>query len=278
MIPTWGYTVLKSALGANRYEMKKKFVEADTIYSLSLDHVAITSNPVDPSARILEVKGLRMPKYPIHLSDSWESDAAEKRWREFSKSVDKPSESYKNGFLYFEDGREELFGSYHFNLVDIIDGEPMVNELAVITAYRYIKGARNGVKILNAQQKVAALDIISKLYDKINRLRKEEGVDPLPEVEIKADINYNELIETIDGEVSAKRFLKNNQGSLSNTNIENFVNKVIAVTSSKNEAKSQLELEAREKASVNNPTSVIEVKTEDLSNYLSEIGQFLTKK
>lgn len=273
-----GFTVLKSALGLNRQIMKKKFLESDTIYSLTLDHVAITANPVDPSARIIEIKSLKMPQYPIILSDTWDGDAAEKRWRQFSKSINAPSNIYKNGFLYFEDGKEELFGSYHFNLVDIVDGEPVVNQQAVITAYRYIKGARNGVKILDAQQKVAALEIISKLYEKINRLRKEEGVDLLPTVEIKADINYNELIDTIDGEVSAKKFLKNNQGSLSNTNIENFINKIMSISYTKNESKSQKELEAREKASGIKPTSVPEVKIENLSNYFSEVGNFLTKK
>lgn len=271
-----GFTVLKSSLGGMRYEMKKKFLEPDTIYSLTLDHIAITDNPVDPSARIFEVKGLKMPKYPIYLSDSWDGNAAEKRWREFSKSTEYPSDMYKNGFLYFEDGKEDLFGSYHFNLVDIVDGEPVINQMAVITAYRYIKGARNEVKILNAQQKISALEIISKLYDKINRLRKEDGVEMLPAVEIKSDINYNQLIETVDGFMSAKNFLKNHQGSLSNTNIENFVNKVMSLN--KQEVKSQQELGAGEKAPVIKAASVTEVKTEDLSSYFSEIGNFLTKK
>jgi len=271
-----GYTFIRSALGDKRYTLKKKFAEPDTIYNLSLNHVAITGDPVDPSARMLEVKGFKMPKFPIHLSETWDEQEAMKNWREFSKSKDSPSDSYKNGFLYFEDGKEDLFAAYHFNLVDIIDGEPMINSAAVVTAHRYIKGARNGVKILNAEQKITALDIISKLYTKINRLRKEEGLKPLPEVEVKADINFNELIETIDGEVSAKRFLKSNQGSLSNTNIENFINKVISVT--KNEVKSQKELEVGDWTSVTQPTSVSEVKTNELSDYFSEVGKFLTKK
>lgn len=265
-----GFTVLKSALGNKRFALKKAYNEPDTIYSMSLDHIAITGAPVDTYARMLEVKSFVMPRYPIYLSDNWDGDAAEKRWRQFSKSVDKPSEMYKNGFLFVEDGREELFGAYHFNLVDIVDGEPVINERAVITAHAYLKGARRGVKILDAQQKVKALDIISKLYDKINRLRKENGIELLPAVEVKSEINYKSLIDdSVDGQVSAKRFLKNHQGSLSNTNIEYFVDKVMNLARS--EAKSKLELEAREKPQGTETTSVIDGQ-KTANDLLKEVG------
>jgi HK97 family phage prohead protease len=268
-----GLYVLKSNLGGNRRILKEKFVEADTIYKAKLDHIAVTDNPIDPSARMLEVKSMRTPRYPIHLSDEWDAQAAEKRWRAYSKSLEMPSNEYKNGFMYVESGREDLFTAYHFLLVDIVDGEPVVNEQAVITSYRYLKGAVRGVKILNAEQKLAALGIISSLYKKINRLRKEEGMDLLPEIEIKSDINYNDLIDTIDGKVSAKRFLKNHQGNLSNTNIENFVDRISGLIEI--EVKSQIELEAREKPQGQEQTSVRDGQT--LHDLFNQAGKLLTK-
>jgi HK97 family phage prohead protease len=270
-----GYTVLKSDLGTQRHALKKKFGEPDTIYSLLLDHIAITDIPVDVNAKILEVKSFVTPKYPIQLSENWDGDAAEKRWREFSNSVEKPSSTYKNGFLYFEDGREDLFGAYHFNLVDVVDGEAVINERAVITAHAYLKGARRGVKILDAQQKIKALEIISQLYEKINRLRKEQGIDPLPAVEIKAEINYKSLIdETVDGQVSAKRFLKNHQGSLSNTNIEYFIDKVMNLT--KSEVKNKIELETKEKSQGTESTSVIDGQ-KTAESFLDGIGSLFNQ-
>lgn len=218
-----GFSVIKSDLGINR-KSQKKTLQPDVLRQIELDHIAITDNPVDTKAKILEVKGLRTPKYPIDLSESWDGQAANARWRDYTKSKDKPSDQYKNGFLYIEDGREDLFGSYHFQVVDIIDGEPMINQRAVIAANAYLHGARRGVKILDEQQKAKAIQIISSIYKRINRLRKENGADLLPEVELKSeDKNYNLAIKDISGVISAKRFLKENKSVLSNNNIENFV-------------------------------------------------------
>lgn len=266
-----GFTVLKSQLGSKRYEMKK-LGAADRIYSMILDHVAITDNPVDPKAKNLEVKGIRTPKYPVYLGDSWDVQTALKEWREFSKSTEAPSDMYKNGFLYVEDGREDLFGSYHFLVVNIVDGEPVINQQAVITAYRYLQGARQGVKILNSQQKALMLDVIAKLYTKINRVRKEEGVELLNEVEVKSEMNLNDIIDEIDGEVSAKRFLKSYKDSLSNVNVENFVNKVFSFQ--KTEEKSEKEFEASEQPLCENPVSVPETKSSDVLEDIAKLIKY----
>lgn len=224
-----GFIAEQSELGMNRKSLKRQLV-LDKISQISLDHIAATANPVDTKAKILEVKGFRTPKYPVDLSDSWDAQAANKRWREYTKSTEIPSAQYKNGFLYIEDGREDLFGSYHFQVVDIIDGEPMINQQAVITANAYLRGAGRGVKILNEQEKKQALTIISTLYMKINRLRKQEGVDELPEVEIKSEeANLNYSLRKIDGKVTAKKFLKENKSIMSNNNVENFVNHLFSL-------------------------------------------------
>lgn len=188
------------------------------VTNFNLKHVAITNMPVDQKAIVTDFKSFNIPKYPIELSDTWDSALAEKRWREYSNSMEKPSSIYKNGFLYIEDENRDLFGSYHFLVVDVIDGEPVINQQAVITAYRYLEGARRGVKILDDSGKSKLKISISKLYEKINRARSQEGVELLPIETIKNQIG------NIDGRVSFEKFLKANT-DFSNSEIEEISNK-----------------------------------------------------
>lgn len=188
------------------------------ITKFKLKHIAITTMPVDTQATIEEVKSFNVPKYPVELANTWDSVIAEKNWRDYSNSNEKPSAMYKNGFLYIEDDKKEQFGGYHFLVVDVIDGEPVVNQQAVITAYRYLEGARRGVKILDEAGKTKAKASIKKLYEKINRARSQEGIEPLPVESIKSQIG------NIDGRVSFEKFLKANT-DFSNSEIEEIVSK-----------------------------------------------------
>lgn len=261
-----GFESKSSLLGNKRIQLKKQMI-SDTLMEVELDHIAATDNPVDTKAKILEVKGLRTPKYPVDLSENWDSQSAEKNWREYTKSTEKPSTQYKNGFLYVEDGKEELFGSYHFLVVDIIDGEPMVNQRAVIAANGYLHGARNGVKILDEQQTTQILGIISILYERINRVRKENGVDLLPAVEMKSIENLNSTIKELNGKISAKRFLKENKSILSNTNIENFVDQIFKIKEFETEQKS-----------LPKEVPVIVDKTNDFNSLMNEVASKLNNK
>lgn len=264
-----GFTPLQSMLGDNRRAMKKNRA-LDKLSKITLDHIAITDMPVDPKARILEVKGFNTPRYPIDLSENWDAQAANKRWREYTKSTEKPSNQYKSGFLYIEDGREELFGSYHFQVVDIIDGEPMVNQMAVIAANAYLHGARQGVKILNAQEKKRALEVVSSLYTKINRLRIQDGIEELPTIEIKSEEpNLNYSIKSISGKVSAKKFLKEYKSAISNNNIENFIDHIFALNKPKNnetESKSQCEQASASGSETNSLDSLWEEVVTKINN------------
>lgn len=57
-----GYKAAKSTLGKTRYIMKNKFLTHDTLYNIDLDHIAITDNPVDTKAEIIEVKSSQEPE------------------------------------------------------------------------------------------------------------------------------------------------------------------------------------------------------------------------
>lgn len=234
-----GY-VIDSVLGDERdlrYQLSDYSSDPieDTILEFDLDHIAITGHPVEPGAKVLEVKGLRVPKYPIYLASSWDANAAIKRWRKYSDSEDKPSASYKNAFLYFDSDKTDDFGSYHLPIVDIVDDEPVVNQKAVIAAYQAIEGARNEITFLSDSEKKKAKGIISKLYDKINRARKEEGIAELPEIK-KSEVPMG--LNDITGAVSAQQYLIRNKIEMSNTLACKFVSHIFQLSKKSIDSKS----------------------------------------
>ncbi len=76
------------------------------------------------------------------------------------------------------------------------------------------------------KQKFFKHDIITKVsLDHI--AATDYPADPKAQVlEVKNDANFNDLMKSVDGKVTAKRFLKEHKSLLSNTNVENFVNHV----------------------------------------------------
>ena len=275
-----GFYPEKTKLGDMRDKLKDKYLAADTLYQVGLDHIAITANPVDTKAAILEVKGLRTPEYPIDLSSSWDVQEANRRWREYTKSTESPSADYEKGFMYVEDDKKELFGGYHFQVVDVVDGKPVINQQAVITAHAYLKGARRGVKILNASQKVRALQIIQNIYDKINVAREEAGIEKLPNIEIKSEMSLNDTILTIDGKVTAKKFLKANKEELSNTNIENFVDHLFRLFSSfeKKENETSVEKSQCEQSAYVSVGQKSSSDNLDIESVLAQAGNLINQK
>ena len=260
-----------SILKNNRFEAKK-LLEYDLLRKLKLNHIALTEDPVDRTAEVLVFKSfLKIPKYPIHLSETWDDSQANKNWREYTDSIDKPSSLYKNGFLYVESGKEDLFGSYHFQIVDIVDGDPMINSKAVIAIRAYLAGARFGIKILNDNEKNKLATTLAILYKKINFVRKQEGLEPLnyDDIIIKSQTINQRILTEIDGKLSAINFLKDNFDVFSKTNINNFVERLENIFSNKNNKIS----EAQSQESIVNKSSNVEKK----ENFISQVAEIINK-
>lgn len=260
-----------SILKNNRFEAKK-LLEYDLLRKLKLNHIALTEDPVDRTAEVLVFKSfLKIPKYPIHLSETWDDSQANKNWREYTDSIDKPSSLYKNGFLYVESGKEDLFGSYHFQIVDIVDGDPMINSKAVISIRAYLAGARFGIKILNDNEKNKLATTLAILYKKINFVRKQEGLEPLnyDDIIIKSQTINQRILTEIDGKLSAINFLKDNFDVFSKTNINNFVERLENIFSNKNNKIS----EAQSQESIVNKSSNVEKK----ENFISQVAEIINK-
>jgi hypothetical protein len=260
-----------SILKGNRFESKKS-LQYDLLKKLKLKKIALTEDPIDRTAEVLIFKSfLKIPKYPIHLSETWSDSEANKNWKEYSDSVDKPSALYKNAFLYVESGKEDLFDSYHFQIVDIIDGEPMINSRAIIAIRGYLAGARFGIKILNETEKNKLATTLAVLYKKINIVRKQEGLELLnyDDIIVKSQ-TLNQRIETeIDGKMSAINLLKENIENFSNTNINNFVEKLANIFNNKNNKV----FETQSQESIVNKSSNVEKKI----NLISQVAEIINK-
>ena len=118
------------------------------IKNLKIYEFSFTTNPANLKAQIMEVKSINIPKYPILLNEEWNSDLAEARWRAYTNSTEAPTEMYKKGFLYYNPEQENDFAGYKLQIADVINGEPMINESAVITVYQAMQGARGGLKVV----------------------------------------------------------------------------------------------------------------------------------
>ncbi|MCE2688141.1 MAG: hypothetical protein LW595_06325 [Rickettsiales bacterium] len=267
LFASMGAKNLDSTLKPNRFE-KKKNLEYDLLKKLKLYHIALTEDPIDKTAEVLIFKSfLTIPKYPIYLSETWDVNDANRKWREYSNSNEKPSDTYKNAFLYVENDKKDLYGSYHFQIVDIIDGEPVINSRAIVSIRGYLAGARFGIKILNEAEKNKLANTLVILYRKMNVVREQQGLEPLEydDIIVKSQ-SINERINIeIDGRISATNFLKENIENFSNTNISNFVDRIFNLTANK-------EIKAHGEEPTVNKSS-----TDKKSNLMSELAKELAK-
>lgn len=172
----------------------KSYVDNNGIRHLQevkLAEISLTTNPANMKATMIDLKSINLPKYPVDIESSWDGTQAEQRWREYTKSVEMPSTNYKNGFLYFDAENQDLFGSYHLQVVDIVDGEPKIIERAVFAVYQAINGARNGLKVVPENEMPRLQATVNELYKKINRVRIAEGMEALemPNFKTKSELD-----------------------------------------------------------------------------------------
>ena len=216
----------------------KSYVDNNGIRHLQevkLAEISLTTNPANTKATMIDLKNINLPKYPIDIESSWDGTQAEQRWREYTKSVEMPSTNYKNGFLYFDAENQDLFGSYHLQVVDIVDGEPKIIERAVFGVYQAMNGARNGLKVVPENQMPRLQGAVNELYKKINRVRVAEGMEVLEMPNFKTKSEFQVALEGIkdaDGAFSAVGFSKFLYGirqgkyQLTQNAISKFVNTV----------------------------------------------------
>ncbi len=198
------------------YYPVKSYVDNNGVRHLQevkLAEISLTTNPANMKATMIDLKSINLPKYPIDIESSWDGTQAEQRWREYTKSVEMPNTIYKNGFLYFDAENQDLFGSYHLQVVDIVDGEPKIIERAVFAVYQAINGARNGLKVVPENEMPRLQGAVVELYKKINRVRVAEGMEVLETPNFKTKSEFDIGLPRV----------KNSDGSLSDVGLRKML-------------------------------------------------------
>lgn len=237
------------------------------LQEVKLAEISLTTNPANMKATMIDLKSINLPKYSVDIESSWDGTQAEQRWREYTKSVEMPSTNYKNGFLYFDAENQDLFGSYHLQVVDIIDGEPKIIERAVFAVYQAINGARNGLKVVPENEMPRLQGAVNELYKKINRVRVSEGMEVLEMPNFKTKSEFDISLDSIknrnipNAKTNFERMLvkmkKEGKLSLSHYEIRKLVDAVVGTV-----CKAKLPTQEIEKILDNQNNDVNEQKSE----------------
>jgi hypothetical protein len=256
------YIVKDSQEVGNRLSGETRYLE-----KIKVREFSFTTNPANMQAKIFDLKSINFPKYSVDIESSWDGTQAEQRWREYTKSVEMPNTNYKNGFLYFDAENQDLFGSYHLQVVDIIDGEPKIIERAVFAVYQAMNGARNGLKVVPENEMPKLQGAVNELYTKINRVRVAEGMEALEMPNFKTKSEFDIALDSIknrnipNAKTNFERMLvkmkKEGKLSLSHYEIRKLVDTVVGTV-----CKAKLPTQEIEKILDNQNNDVNEQKSE----------------
>lgn len=159
------------------------------IKEIDLWEISIVTIPANPEARITGVKSM-MPYQNLPLaerSQAWDSVAAVKRVRSFTKSEDEPSAAYKEAFLWHDSEDSKNFTAYKLPIADVIDGKLQIVPRAIFAAVPVLRGTRGGADIPTLE-KQAIIANVEKYYKKIGMEspfeKSDNSIIGLDEVEL----------------------------------------------------------------------------------------------
>jgi HK97 family phage prohead protease len=139
---------------------------------VDLLEVSVVSEPAQPDAAV-DVATMKSvnPSMDLPLADKgrqWDSSAAVKRIRSFTKSEDAPSESYKKAFFYFDESNKDNFTAYKLPFADVIGGRLMAVPRAIFAVLQAIRGARSGGVDIPDADKTKVLSAVKSYYKKMD--------------------------------------------------------------------------------------------------------------
>jgi hypothetical protein len=77
----------------------------------------------------------------------WDSDAAERRVREWASATDQPNAKYRDAHVWYDADAKDNFTAYKLLIADVIDGRLYAVPRAVMAAGNVLQGARGGVDL-----------------------------------------------------------------------------------------------------------------------------------
>lgn len=172
-------------------------------------------------------------KLPLAPRDrNWDGTQAEQRIREFTNSIEAPSQDYRKYFMYFDGQNADLFGSYKLLFADIINGEPHIIPRAIFAIAGILNGARGGVDITDADK--------NKIKPVINQLYKRMAD------EFNDDSIVSPLIKSFETERDIEQTLKAH--GFSNTEAKTMISKIKEFSSKRDASEdSQRDVDTKQK-------------------------------
>lgn len=147
--------------------------DANILKEIDLFEVSLVTFPANPMATVTGMKSVvSFNDLPILMRDGkfdtsreWDSSSAVENIRKNTGSVDEPSDTYRDAFLFF-DGDGSKFNQYKLPIADIIDGKLTAIPRALFSAAAVLSGARGGVDISDTD-KNAVISSVNKYYSKM---------------------------------------------------------------------------------------------------------------
>lgn len=154
-----------------------EFKNGTTVISkAAINETSLVTFPANPQAEITSFKSFMHKDVGaarnLSLADSdvsWDSDKAVKRVREFTKSEDAPSSSYKRAFLYYDGANADNFTAYRLPFADVVEGELKAIPRALSAAVGAINGARGGLSSVPENELPRIKSIINSYYKKMGK-------------------------------------------------------------------------------------------------------------
>lgn len=151
------------------------------IKELDLWEISIVGEPMNAAAKITAVKAAAPFKdLPLAARDmEWDSDNALARIRNLTGSMEEPSATYRNAFLWFDNSATENYGSYKLPIADVVNGEMTAVPRAIFAAAAALQGARGGVNIPESDRD-GVIQSIERYYAKMDipsPFQKDYGID-----------------------------------------------------------------------------------------------------
>lgn len=108
---------------------------------------SIVDEPMNPAAVVTAVKSV-VPYQDLQLADKdreWDAKEAIQRVKEFTKSEEAPTVSYKSSFVQYDKDNDTTFAAYKLPIADVVDGKLRAVPKGIFEAANDIKNGASGI-------------------------------------------------------------------------------------------------------------------------------------
>jgi HK97 family phage prohead protease len=167
-----------------RISMDDTYKEGETTIFKKVDLLEISTTPIPANidARINKVKSLdNNVDYPMIDTVEWDESQSIDDIRDYTDSNNEPSDTYKNGFLYYDESNCKDYSAYKYPFVFLSDGEFKAVEEAIISINEQLEDDKSISDDIKNEIRAKILkynrEIINKKLDQQLNILYSETID-----------------------------------------------------------------------------------------------------